>query len=83
MVNDLDLQQDVMRYDKENIVSGYKKVQNVKTDTLRMKPDIKVQEIPILMWLQNSVLKTGNFTIFGRKSFSGFNVFTKGLRYDR
>lgn len=83
LVNDLDLQEDVMRYDKDNIVSGYKTVQNVRTNTLRIKSDIKVQGIPMLMWLETSVLKNGNFTITGRKTLSGLNVFTKGLRYGR
>lgn len=79
-MNSLDLQNDVIRYDKENIVTGIKTVQNLDVNTMKIKKNINVQGVDFLRFLENAVLKAGNFNISGFKTFSGFNIFTKGIR---
>lgn len=79
MVNDKDLQMEVMRYDKENIVTGVKQISNVNVETLTVGERIFVQDVPLNTWIKNAIFKTGTFNITGHKTFNGFVEFETGL----
>ncbi|RZC40837.1 uncharacterized protein BDFB_005868, partial [Asbolus verrucosus] len=68
-VNDMNVEQDVMRYDKINMVTGAKFFENLNVDYLKLEKNIKIQDVNVLDWLKNSVLKDTTFNITGTKSF--------------
>lgn len=76
----MDPETDLMHYDKNNLVTGQKIIENVQTSVLQIDKNINVQDIDILGWLQNAVLNDGNFSIQGRKRFNGTITFEKGIR---
>lgn len=80
LVNDMDLQNEVMRYDVENAVTGLKNVTNIKIERLNVNERTFVQEVPLNLWIKNSILKTGSFNMTGSKSFDGFVHFKGGIK---
>ncbi|XP_015834885.2 uncharacterized protein clos isoform X1 [Tribolium castaneum] len=80
LVNNLDLEIDVMRYDKDNMVTGVKIFENLDVDYLKLEKNIKIQDVDVLDWFKNSVLKTTSFNITADKIFknakfvNGFQV---------
>lgn len=79
-MNDLDLRTEVMRYDKENIVTGSKILQDVKVDALKADNRINIQDVPLDYWIKNSVLKSGSFNVTGWKTFNRPIEFKKGMQ---
>lgn len=80
LLNNMDLDSDLMRYDKNNVVTGQKTIENVRTDVLQVDKNINVQDVDILGWLENAVLNDGTFDIQGKKRFNGTVTFAKGIR---
>ncbi|XP_060530312.1 uncharacterized protein LOC132704368 [Cylas formicarius] len=78
LVNGLNVQFDVMRYDTENIVTGRKLVENVVTEFSNVSDGVKIQNVDIIHWLNNSVLSDGSFRITGNKVL-GNASFKNGL----
>lgn len=78
LVNSLDLEKDVMRYDKMNIVTGKKHFENLNVTYLKLDKNIKIQNVDVLNWFKNSVLTTTSFNITGHKIFQNA-IFLKGL----
>lgn len=81
-VNNLNLETDVMRYDAQNIVTGRKVFQNLNIRALKLPHTVKIQNVDVLDWLDNAVMKNGTFRISGKKVFSNA-TFKQGLRYGR
>ncbi|XP_044255131.1 uncharacterized protein LOC123005441 [Tribolium madens] len=79
LVNNLDLETDVMRYDKDNMVTGTKIFENLNVDYLKLEKNIKIQDVDVLEWFKNSVLKTTSFNITADKSFTNAN-FANGFQ---
>ncbi|XP_074037516.1 closca [Leptinotarsa decemlineata] len=70
LVNKLNLESDVMRYDKPNTITGPKRFKNLDIGILRSERNITVQDVDVNYWLTNAILKTaGTFSISGKKSF--------------
>ncbi|XP_072396267.1 uncharacterized protein clos isoform X2 [Diabrotica undecimpunctata] len=78
LVNKLNLQTDVMRYDRSNVITGTKTFRNLDVDVLRPErkaaaatktPVSRVQDVDIGQWMETVVLKTGTYKINGRKKF--------------
>lgn len=80
LVNGMDLQTEVMRYDKENIVTGLKQLRNVKTEKLSINERTTVQGVLLDHWIKNSILKTGSFNVTGLTIFIGPLEFKQGLQ---
>ncbi|CAG9856325.1 unnamed protein product [Phyllotreta striolata] len=75
-VNKLNLDADVMRYDKKNLITGSKSLRELDVDLLSSKrPDASVQEVAIDRWLDRAVLNEGAYKITGTKTFR--NVFVR------
>lgn len=79
LVNGLNLNTDVMRYDQINIVTGPKTVENLTVDILKLHRNITIQGVDVLDWLENAVLTTGSFNIKTGKTFENA-IFELGLR---
>lgn len=69
-----------MQYNKVNIVTGKKIINNINVNTMTIKKNIKIQDIDILRWLQSSVLKKGVFQIPGKITFLNETTFVNGIR---
>lgn len=78
-VNGLDLETDVMRYDVDNIVTGEKTITNVGAHKLSTQPHLKIQDVQILPWIQNSVLKDVTMRITGKTVFHEQVTFASGI----
>lgn len=66
-----------MRYDKENMVTGKKRLNTLFVRDLELKPNTTLQNVDVLEWMQNAVLKKGTFAIEQRKIIDG------NVRFDR
>ncbi|KAF7271929.1 hypothetical protein GWI33_015227 [Rhynchophorus ferrugineus] len=66
-VNDLDLEREVMLYDQKNIVTGNKYIHNLKVDKLTIKNNSHIQNVDLLDWMKNALLKNGTFEVPARK----------------
>lgn len=80
LVNDMDLQTEVMRYDAKNIVTGLKQISNLEAKTLKTNDHTLVQNVPLKSWIKEAVLKTGMYNITGQKIINGRVQFKKGLQ---
>lgn len=78
-VNGLDLETDIMRYDKPNKITGIKTFRNLEVDVLSFEKNIKIQDVDIMDFVTNAVLKNGNFRITGDLAISSA-TFENGLR---
>lgn len=78
-MNDLNMERDVMRYDKPNKATGSKSFQNLDVDVLKLDKNINVQDVDIIDFTTKAVLKDGNFKIEG-KSVIERASFDNGLR---
>lgn len=76
----MDLQSEVMRYDKDNIVTGSKQLKDVKVDLMEIDGRTMVQNVPLDFWIKNSILKTGRFNVTGTKTFNGPLEFRQGIQ---
>ncbi|KAJ8942440.1 hypothetical protein NQ314_010069, partial [Rhamnusium bicolor] len=74
LVNKLNFENEVMRYDKPNVVTGYKKFENLAIDNLNTDRNITVQNVDILNWIRNSIVTDGNFRISGKKYFKNVTL---------
>ncbi|XP_018568702.1 uncharacterized protein LOC108908983 [Anoplophora glabripennis] len=77
-VNDLDLEYDVMRYDKMNLITGRKKINSLGIDNLLVSSNIMVKNVDVLNWIKNGVLTKGPFEISGNKQLQNV-TFSNGL----
>jgi hypothetical protein len=82
LVNGLDLDKDVMRYDTVNMVTGAKHFENLSIKSLKLDKNVKIQNVDVLEWFKNSVLTTTGSNITGSKSFKSA-TFRNGLQYLR
>lgn len=69
-----------MRYDKANVIVGKKTFDNIYIETLKISPDIQVQNVKLINLLSNVVLKDGVNRIHGKKIFKSPVRFSKGIR---
>uniref|UniRef100_A0A6P7GAV0 Uncharacterized protein LOC114335883 n=1 Tax=Diabrotica virgifera virgifera TaxID=50390 RepID=A0A6P7GAV0_DIAVI len=78
LVNKLNLDTEVMRYDRRNVITGTKTFSNLDVDVLSperkasaaMKtPASRVQDVDIGQWMETIVLNNGGYKINGRKRF--------------
>lgn len=81
LINELDLENGVMRYDVENIVTGRKTFGNLSTINLFMKDNIEVQDVAISKWMNNVLLNEGDYVVKGHYKFNAPPTFEKGLRF--
>ncbi|KAK4887273.1 hypothetical protein RN001_003544 [Aquatica leii] len=65
-VNDLNLQNDVMRYDQKNVVTGKKTVSDIKSYMLKIDKNVLVQNVSLVPWMYDSVMKSGTFQLQGK-----------------
>ncbi|KAL1509270.1 hypothetical protein ABEB36_004033 [Hypothenemus hampei] len=77
-LNKMNLTTEIMRYDQENIVTGKKTFENLHVDVLNLRHDIKIQNVEILNFLDNVVLRKGSYNIIGKKILNNA-TFKKGL----
>lgn len=78
-MNTLNLERDVMRYDKPNLITGPKRFRNIEIDILRtFDRNIVVQNVDMNYWLANAIQTTGNFRISENKLF-GSATYEKGI----
>lgn len=80
LVNGLRLDEDVMRYDKTNMVTGRKYFQNLNVGNLKLDKQIKIQDVDILNWINNSVMTNTDYRITGEKTLNNA-VFRGNVRY--
>lgn len=67
-INNLNLETDVMRYDRaDNIVTGFKSIQNLNAINLNIENGKKLQNVDVDEWFKNVVYTNGSFTIDGLK----------------
>lgn len=74
LVNDLNLENDVMRYDKTNIITGPKLVKDLNVHNLKVSHNVLLQNVNISDWLKHVVLKSGNYSISGTKVFNNISI---------
>ncbi|XP_056638010.1 uncharacterized protein LOC130446041 isoform X2 [Diorhabda sublineata] len=78
LVNKLNLDSEVMRYDRPNLITGTKTFENLNVDVLRPEGEAaltaKIQGVDVLHYLQNAVLNKGSFKIGGNKKFKNIEV---------
>lgn len=79
-MNDLNLPNDVMRYDVANILTGIKRIPAVVAADLIVESHIPIQQVHLVNWMLKSVSKTGA-AIKGDCIFDGRLTFLKGLGY--
>ncbi|KAF5285037.1 hypothetical protein FQR65_LT02349 [Abscondita terminalis] len=80
IVNDLHLDSEVMRYDQNNVVTGNKTISNVKSDVMKIDKNVLVQNVRLIPWMYDSVMKSGTFKLQGNVSFKNDTTFVTGLR---
>lgn len=79
-VNGFNIENDVMRYDKKNIVLGKKFIDAVIVDELKLNKNIYLQNVDILHWINKAILKNQKQFIPLKSVFSNFTVFSNILR---
>ncbi|GJQ87584.1 hypothetical protein Trydic_g17425 [Trypoxylus dichotomus] len=78
LVNNLNLPNDVMRYDTHNIVTGVKQISAVVVGNLLLKQNVSVQNVDLLSWIHKAVPNIGG-AVNGNSIFHGVLEFSKGL----
>ncbi|KAL0273346.1 UNVERIFIED_CONTAM: hypothetical protein PYX00_006037 [Menopon gallinae] len=79
-VNDLDLNNDVLRYDVQDaVVTGKKTFMGLRVRNLVMDKGKRVQDVAVDDWARRAVRTVGNFVLEGNLTIHGA-VFNKGLR---
>lgn len=68
-----------MRYDKPNKVIGEKTFHDLEAEFLELSTNLKVQDVDILEFINQAVLKSGSYRILGKKSLESAR-FEDGLR---
>ncbi|KAK5643847.1 hypothetical protein RI129_007692 [Pyrocoelia pectoralis] len=79
LVNGLSLQNDVMLYSQNNIVTGKKTIRDATSYTMKIDNGVFVQNVPLLPWIMNSVMKIGTFQLQGLVTFLNQTSFPKGI----
>lgn len=72
------LQNEVMRYDVKNVVSGKKYLINLDTDNF-VSNNHMIQDVDLEAWRQRSILKNGQFIIPGMTTLKNVSIFEKEL----
>ncbi|XP_044747906.1 uncharacterized protein LOC123309089 [Coccinella septempunctata] len=78
-VNNLSLETDLMRYDSKNVVTGIKRLNTLEVGNLELKQNTTVQDVDVLDWIQNAILKKGTFIVEKRKILQGNVHFDRPL----
>ncbi|KAL3267313.1 hypothetical protein HHI36_011443 [Cryptolaemus montrouzieri] len=79
LVNNLMLETDLLRYDKENIITGHKHLDYLNAYNVKLKENITIQNVDILNWMRNAILKKGIFNIDKLKIFKQNVHFERGI----
>ncbi|XP_031339518.1 uncharacterized protein LOC116168016 [Photinus pyralis] len=82
-VNGLNLQNDVMLYSRNNIVTGKKVIRDVRSYVVKTDNEIFIQDVQLIPWIMNSVLKTGTFQLSGLVTFFNHTSFLRGISSQR
>ncbi|XP_045480010.1 uncharacterized protein LOC123684687 [Harmonia axyridis] len=78
-VNNYSLEMDLMRYDGENVVTGTKSLNTLIAKNIELKQNTTIQDVDVLRWMQNAVLKKGTFVVEKRKILQDNVHFDKAL----